>query len=84
METFISFFYLIQKSFFAIGPFFLLLGILIFIHELGHFLVARYFDVKVKVFSLGFGPKVLKYKKGGDGLLSVSFSSWRLCSNVWR
>lgn len=64
METFISFFYLIQKSFFAIGPFFLLLGILIFIHELGHFLVARYFDVKVKVFSLGFGPKILKYKKG--------------------
>ena len=45
-------------------PFFLLLGVLIFIHELGHFLVARYFDVKVEVFSLGFGPKILKYKKG--------------------
>lgn len=64
MDVLLSFFQLIQKSFFAIGPFFLLLGVLIFIHELGHFLVARYFGVKVEVFSLGFGPKILKYKKG--------------------
>lgn len=40
----------------------LLLGILIFIHELGHFLVARRFNIKVEVFSLGFGPKILKWK----------------------
>ena len=64
MDLFLSFFQLIQKAFFSVGPFFLLLGILIFIHELGHFLVARYFGVKVEVFSLGFGPKILKYKKG--------------------
>lgn len=64
MESIISFFPLLQKAFFATGPFFLLLGVLIFIHELGHFLVARYFDVKVQVFSLGFGPKILKYKRG--------------------
>lgn len=64
MDTVISLFYLIQKSIFAVGPFIILLGVLIFIHELGHFLVARYFGVKVEVFSLGFGPKILKYKKG--------------------
>lgn len=64
MDIFLSFFQLLQKSLFAIGPFILLLGVLIFIHELGHFLVARYFGVKVEVFSLGFGPKILKYKKG--------------------
>lgn len=46
------------------GPFFLLLGLLIFIHELGHFLVAKYFGVRVETFSLGFGRKILKYKKG--------------------
>ncbi|MBF0131140.1 MAG: RIP metalloprotease RseP [Magnetococcales bacterium] len=34
------------------------LGVLIFVHELGHFLVARLFGVKVLVFSLGFGPRV--------------------------
>ncbi len=64
MEIFVSFFHILQKTFFSLGPFFLLLGVLIFIHELGHFLVARFFGVKVEVFSLGFGPKVLKYKKG--------------------
>ncbi len=47
-----------------VGPFFLLLGILIFVHELGHFLVAKFFGVRVETFSLGFGKKILKYKKG--------------------
>jgi regulator of sigma E protease len=36
-----------------------LLGILIFVHELGHFLVAKSLGVKVLTFSLGFGPKVV-------------------------
>ena len=35
-------------------PFIVVLGILIFFHELGHFLVAKYFRVKVLKFSLGF------------------------------
>ncbi|MCY4513255.1 MAG: RIP metalloprotease RseP, partial [Bdellovibrionales bacterium] len=48
----------------SIGPFILLLGLLIFIHELGHFLVARWCGVTVEVFSLGFGPKIFKYKRG--------------------
>lgn len=36
----------------------LVLGLLIFVHELGHFLVAKLCDVKVLRFSLGFGPRV--------------------------
>ena len=36
----------------------IVLGVLIFFHELGHFLVARYFKVGVEKFSLGFGPKI--------------------------
>jgi regulator of sigma E protease len=39
------------------------LGILIFVHELGHFMVARLCDVGVERFSLGFGPKVWGVKK---------------------
>lgn len=38
--------------------FILVLGLLIFVHELGHFLVAKLFRVKVLKFSLGFGPKL--------------------------
>ena len=35
-----------------------LLGVLILVHELGHFLCAKAFDVKVLRFSLGFGPRL--------------------------
>lgn len=38
--------------------FLLVLSVLVFIHELGHFLVARYFGVTVHVFSIGFGKKI--------------------------
>ena len=41
----------------AIGPFVLLLGLLIFIHEWGHFIVARMCGVRVEIFSIGFGKK---------------------------
>lgn len=38
--------------------FFIVIGVLIFAHELGHFLAARYCGVRVEKFSLGFGPKM--------------------------
>ncbi len=40
------------------------LSLLILVHELGHFLAARLADVKVLTFSLGFGKKLLRLKKG--------------------
>lgn len=39
-------------------------GFLVFIHELGHFLVAKLFGVKVECFSIGMGPKIFGFKKG--------------------
>lgn len=47
-----------------IFPFIVVLGILIFFHELGHFLVAKFFNVKVLKFSLGFGFKLIGKKVG--------------------
>lgn len=44
----------------------LLLGVLIFIHELGHFLFAKRSGVLVEKFSIGFGPKLFSRKKGGE------------------
>ncbi|MGE0631688.1 MAG: RIP metalloprotease RseP [Pseudobdellovibrionaceae bacterium] len=61
MESLISH---IQSLLSVIVPFVILLGLLIFVHELGHFLVARFFGVRVEVFSLGFGKKILSYKRG--------------------
>src|SRR5579884_1869913 len=41
-----------------------LIGVMIMIHELGHFWAARYFDVKVETFSLGFGPRLFGFRRG--------------------
>jgi regulator of sigma E protease len=45
--------------------FLFVLGVLVFVHELGHFLVARWHGVRVITFSLGFGPKIAKFERGG-------------------
>ena len=42
-------------------PFLFVLTIVVFFHELGHFLVGRWCGVKVETFSLGFGPELLHY-----------------------
>ena len=39
-------------------PFLILLTVLVFVHEMGHYLVARYCGVRVEVFSIGFGPEI--------------------------
>lgn len=44
--------------------FLFVLGVLVFVHELGHFLMARRLGVRVLTFSLGFGPKLLKARRG--------------------
>jgi regulator of sigma E protease len=51
----------------SIGPIILVaigLGFVIFVHELGHFVLAKWAGVKVEAFSLGFGNVLLHYKKG--------------------
>jgi regulator of sigma E protease len=40
------------------------LGVLIFVHELGHFLTAKAVDIEVPRFSIGFGPKVIGFTRG--------------------
>ena len=42
----------------------LVLGVIIVIHELGHFLVAKFFRIRVETFSVGFGPRLVGYKYG--------------------
>ncbi len=49
--------WLINTAYYVI-PFLVLLGILVFVHELGHFAVARLCGVKVSQFSIGFGKKL--------------------------
>jgi regulator of sigma E protease len=51
--------------------FIILIGVLVFVHEGGHFLMAKLFKVKVHVFSLGFGPKLIGFRRG-ETLYKVS------------
>ncbi|MGD1097376.1 MAG: RIP metalloprotease RseP [Bryobacteraceae bacterium] len=41
-----------------------LIGVMILIHELGHYWAARFFDVKVDTFSFGFGPRLFGFRRG--------------------
>lgn len=43
--------------------FILVLGILVFVHEFGHFIVAKAFKIGVPIFSLGFGPRIAGFRR---------------------
>lgn len=55
----------------TILAFIVVIGILVFVHELGHFLVAKWCGVRCEVFSLGFGPAIFK-KQIGETLYQVA------------
>lgn len=52
-------------------PFLFVLSVVVFVHEMGHFLVARYFGVTVETFSIGFGPEI-------GGFYDRQGTRWRL------
>src|SRR5436190_30877 len=53
-------------------PFLFVLTIVVFFHELGHFLVARWAGVKVLTFSLGFGPELVGFNDRHDTRWKIS------------
>ncbi|MFI3241279.1 MAG: RIP metalloprotease RseP [Alphaproteobacteria bacterium] len=63
---------ILENVFYYVVPFLIILGILVFVHEFGHFIVARIFGLKVEEFSIGFGKKLCGFfdKKGTE---------WKIC-----
>ena len=55
---------MLGNAFSNIGVAVVVLGVIIVIHELGHFLVAKFFKIKVETFSVGFGPRLFGFRKG--------------------
>src|SRR5450432_2633989 len=47
-----------------IAAFIFVLGVLVFVHEFGHYAVAKLFKVRVEVFSLGFGKRLIGFHRG--------------------
>lgn len=58
--------------------FIIVLAVLIFVHELGHFLSARMFGIRVDAFKIGFGPKLFAWKRGETeyGVNAVPFGGY--------
>lgn len=56
----------VGSFFFVLVSFLFVLTVVVFIHELGHFLVARWCGVKVKAFSIGFGPEIWGFNDRHD------------------
>ena len=48
----------------SIAAFTFVIGVLVFVHEMGHYLMARRIGIRVLTFSLGFGPKLLTVRRG--------------------
>jgi regulator of sigma E protease len=46
-------------------PFVVVLGTVVLFHEFGHYLCAKLFGITVEVFSIGFGPKIVSFRRGG-------------------
>ena len=61
------------NSVYYIVPFIVLLGILVFVHEFGHFLVARLSGVQVTDFSIGFGKQLW-------GFTDKHNTKWKICA----
>lgn len=59
--------------------FVIVLGVMIVIHEFGHFIVAKFFGIRVDVFSVGFGKRLWGVKKG-DTDYRVSLIPWAATS----
>ncbi|NLX18511.1 MAG: RIP metalloprotease RseP [Desulfobulbus sp.] len=57
----------------SVLSFIVVLGVLIFVHELGHFLLAKAFGVRVLKFSLGFGNKLIGWQRGDTEYLISAF-----------
>lgn len=57
----------------TIISFIVVLGFLILVHELGHFLVAKKLGVKVEKFSIGFGPKIVGFSRGETEYMISAF-----------
>ena len=88
----------LHGGFFYVVVFLVVLTVLVFVHELGHYLIARRNGVKVEVFSIGFGKEILGYTdrkgtrwrlsmmRGGAIALKIMVATTWLssCESIWR
>ena len=57
----------------------LIFGLIIGIHEFGHFIVAKLNHIQVNQFAIGMGPKLIHFQKGETEYSPVVSNRWILC-----
>lgn len=57
-------------------------SLLIIVHELGHFIMAKVNGIKVEEFSIGMGPEIFSKRKGNSIFIKVISYRW-ICKNAW-
>ena len=65
-------------------PFVIILTVLVFVHELGHYLAALKNGVEVEVFSIGFGKEIFGFTDKDDKMEIFAYSIRWICKNAWR
>ena len=68
----------------SVLPFLFVLTIVVFFHELGHFLVARWCGVRVLVFSVGFGPETVRLQRPSRHALETLGNPARRLCEIFR
>jgi regulator of sigma E protease len=58
--------------------FIIVLAVLIFVHELGHFIAARIFGIRVDAFAIGFGPKILSWRSPSKRLTTINDTEYSI------
>ena len=68
----------------TIASFLIALGVLVFVHELGHFMVAKWAGIRVERFSLGYPPKMIGFTRGRNRVLYLLDPLWWLRQGSWH
>ena len=84
MDSFVELMQLVASNIWIYGVVFLIiLSILVFVHEWGHYIVARMCGVKVDTFSIGFGKEMFRfYRQKRYALEICPDPAWRLRQDV--
>ena len=67
----------------TIITFIIVFGILVLVHEFGHFYFAKRAGILVREFAIGMGPKILRIVEKMAPLYDSLIANWWLCANGW-
>ena len=68
----------------TIGAMIIVIGVLVFVHELGHYLAAKSVGIRVEKFSVGFPPRFIAFFSQDNGWIVQLFFFWKSSGKKWE